>query len=63
MNEYSYSIERMLKVTLKRTYKKDKGLYDAAMKKIEAIIENPHRYKSLRYDLNGLRKIFNKNKK
>jgi tyrosine-protein phosphatase YwqE len=53
----------MLKVTLKRTYKKDKGLYDAAMKKIEAIIENPHRYKSLRYDLNGLRKIFNKNKK
>jgi YafQ family addiction module toxin component len=54
---YSYSIERKLKATLKRTYKKDKKLYDAVMKKIEEIMENPHRYKLLRHDLKGLRRV------
>lgn len=42
---------------LKKTYEKDKKLYDAVMKKIEEIIENPHRYKWLRHDLKGLRRV------
>jgi hypothetical protein len=41
VNEYSYSIEKKLKATLKKTYKKDKKLYDAVMKKIEEIIKIP----------------------
>ena len=57
VNEYSYSIEKKLKATLKKTYKKDKKLYDAVMKKIEEIIENPRHYKPLRYDLKGLRRV------
>jgi len=54
---YSYSIEKKLKAKLKRTYKKDKKLYDAVMKKIEEIMGNPHRYKPLRHDLKGLRRV------
>ena len=57
MHEYSYSIEKKLKATLKKTYKKDKKLYDAVMKKIEEIIGNPHRYKPLRYDRKGLKRV------
>ena len=43
MLDYHYRIETKLKATLKRTYKKDKKLYDAVIKKIEEIMENPHR--------------------
>ena len=54
---YRYSIEKKLKATLKRTYKKNRGLYEAVMKKIEEVIKNPHRYKPLRYDLKGLQRV------
>jgi len=57
MQEYGYSIEKKLKATLKRMYKKNRRLYNAVMKKIEEIIENPHHYKPLRYDLKGLRRV------
>ncbi len=57
MYGYSYSIEKKLEAKLKRTYKKDKKLYDAVMKKIEEIMENPHRYKPLRHDLKGSRRV------
>ena len=57
MYGYSYSIEKKLKAKLKRTYKKDKKLYDAVMKKIEEIMENPHHYKPLRYGLKGSRRV------
>ena len=57
MYGYSYSIEKKLKAKLKRTYKKDKKLYDAVMKKIEEIMENPHRYKPLRHNLKGSRRV------
>ena len=57
MYGYSYNIEKKLKAKLKRTYKKDKKLYDAVMKKIEEIMENPHRYKPLRHDLKGSRRV------
>jgi len=42
VNECSYSIEKKLKATLEKTYKKNRILYDAVMKKIEEIINNPH---------------------
>ena len=57
VDEYSYSIEKKLKAALERTYKRDKKLYDAVIKKIEEIIENPHRYKPLKHDLKGLRRV------
>ena len=57
MYGYSNSIEKKLKAKLKRTYKKDKKLYDAVMKKIEEIMENPHRYKPLRHNLRGSRRV------
>ncbi|NQE46606.1 hypothetical protein C5S31_11355 [ANME-1 cluster archaeon GoMg2] len=57
MNEYSYSIEKKLKARLKRTYKKDKKLYDVVTKKIEEIINNPFHYKPLKHDLKGLRRV------
>ena len=48
--------KRCLISFLNKVYKKDKTLYEAAMKKIEDIAENPHHYKPLRYDLKGAKK-------
>jgi mRNA-degrading endonuclease RelE of RelBE toxin-antitoxin system len=42
---------------LKKIEKKDKRLYEATMKRIEDIVENPSRYKPLRYDLKGRRRV------
>lgn len=57
MPDYDYHIEEKLKAALNQAYKKDKKLYDAVLKKIEEILENPHRYKPLRYDLKGLKRV------
>ncbi len=57
MYGYRYSIEKKLKAKLKRTYKKDKKLYNAVTKKIEEIMGNPHRYKPLRHDLKGSKRV------
>ena len=54
---FEYSIEKKLKATLKKIYKKNKRLYDAVMNKIEEIIKNPYHYKPLRYGLKGLRRV------
>ena len=50
MVSYNYRLEKDLISLLNKIYKKDKKLYEAAIKKIEDITENPHHYKPLRYD-------------
>jgi mRNA-degrading endonuclease RelE of RelBE toxin-antitoxin system len=56
VSSYEYRLEKGLISFLNKVHKKDKKLYEAAMKKIEDIVENPHHYKPLRYDLKGRRK-------
>ena len=57
MSPYDYRLEKGLISFLNKVYKKNRKLYEATMKKIEDIAENPHHYKSLRYDLKGRRRV------
>ena len=57
MSPYDYRLEKGLISFLNKVYKKNKKLYEATMKKIEDIAENPHHYKPLRYDLKGRRRV------
>ena len=57
MSSYEYRLEKGLISFLNKVHKKDKKLYEAAMKKIEDIVENPYHYKPLRYDLKGRRRV------
>ena len=57
MRDYDYRIETKLKAALNQAHKNDKKLYEAVLKKIEEILDNPHRYKPLRYDLKGLKRV------
>jgi YafQ family addiction module toxin component len=54
---YRKQIDRGLVSILKKLSKKDRKLFDAAMKKIEEVSANPQRYKPLRYDLKGRRRV------
>jgi YafQ family addiction module toxin component len=57
VSPYDYRLEKGLISFLNKAYKKDKKLYEAAMKKIEDITEHPHHYKPLRHDLKGRRRV------
>ena len=54
---YQYEIIPSLQTTLNKLSKKDKKTYEVVMKKIEEILENPQRYKPLRHDLAGERRV------
>lgn len=54
---YKPSIEENLERTLKKLYKKDRKTYEAIIKKIEEILQNPQHYKPLRYSMKGLRRV------
>ncbi len=41
----------------KRIKKKDKKLYDSIKRKANEIVNDPHRYKNLRYDMSGLSRV------
>jgi len=43
--------------SVKRIQKKDKKLYDSVKRKASEIVNNPHRYKNLRYDMSGLSRV------
>ncbi len=51
----SYSDELIKKMG--KIKKKNRVLYDVALKKINEILEHPETYKSLRYDLKGSRRV------
>lgn len=43
--------------SVKRIKKKDKKLYDSIKRKATEIVNNPHRYKNLKYDMSGLSRV------
>lgn len=57
MSIYRKRIDKGLISILKKISKKDKRLFDVAMKKIEEISTNPQHYKPLRHDLKGRRRV------
>ena len=54
---YNYEIKTELQKILNKLFRKDREMYEAVMKKIEEIIQNPHHYKPLKYDLAGERRV------
>lgn len=54
---YSIIIEENLQRILAKLYKKNRKLYEVAMKKIDEIIFDPQHYKPLRYDLKNIRRV------
>lgn len=52
-----FYIEKSLKRKLTKLHKKDKVMYEAVMRKIQEIIQNPHHYKPLRRDLKNIRRV------
>jgi len=54
---YNCEVKPELQRILNKLFKKDKKMYEAVMKKIEEIIQNPHHYKPLKYDLAGERRV------
>ena len=57
MSSYGYRLEEGLVSILEKASKKDKRLYEAAMKKMKDIAEHPHHFKPLRHDLKGRRRV------
>ena len=53
---YNYEIKPELQKILNKLFRKDRKMYEAVMKKIEEIIQNPYHYKPLKYDLAGERR-------
>ncbi len=54
---YKIVIDSDVQNTLKKLYKKNRKLYEIAMKRITEIVLNPHHYKPLRYDLKNIRRV------
>jgi len=54
---YKIIIDENLQSVLQKLYKKNRKLYDISMKKVEEIVENPHHFKPLRYDLKNIRRV------
>ncbi len=54
---YKPSIEESLERALTKLYKKDRKTYEAILKKIEEIVQNPQHYKPLRYSMKGLKRV------
>ena len=54
---YSIDIKPELDKILGKLVKKNRKQYTIIMKKIEEIIENPHRYKNLRYPLQDWKRV------
>ena len=54
---YNLEIKPELQKVLSKLCKKDKKTYEAVMKKIEEILQNPQHYKPLKYDFAGERRV------
>ena len=54
---YSIDIKPELDKILRKLAKKNRKQHKIIMKKIEEIIENPHRYKNLRYPLHDWKRV------
>jgi YafQ family addiction module toxin component len=54
---YSYEISRHLERDLEKIQKKDKERFEILLNKMSEILDNPHRFKPLRHDMKGLRRV------
>lgn len=54
---YSIAVKPELDRTLAKMAKKNRGLYEAILKKVEEIIQDPHRYKNLRTPLQHWKRV------
>ena len=54
---YNLEIKPELQKILSKLSKKDKKIYEAVVKKIEEILQNPQHYKPLKYDFAGERRV------
>ena len=54
---YSFIMRPELDENLKKIKKKNSVLFERIGKKIEEIVQNPERYKPLRYDMKGIRRV------
>lgn len=52
-----YERSDKLKKILKKLYKKDKARYEATLKKIVEVIENPYHYKNLSHDMKQFKRV------
>jgi hypothetical protein len=53
MTPYRPAISKKLNAKMEKIYRKDRQLYDALTKKFRELLNDPHHYKPLRYDLKG----------
>lgn len=54
---YSYEVSEKLSRDLEKIRKKNKTLFERIIKKMQEILENPTRYKPLKRDLTGLKRV------
>jgi YafQ family addiction module toxin component len=54
---YSLKIKPDLEKTLKKLTKKNKKQVEIILRKVDEILENPHRYKNLRAPLNDWKRV------
>jgi len=57
MTPYRPALSKKLKAKMEKIYRKDRQLYDALMKKISEILNDPHHYKPLKHDLKGFYRV------
>ncbi|HIH94889.1 TPA: hypothetical protein HA338_13000 [Methanosarcina acetivorans] len=51
---YSYEISRHLERDLEKIQKKDRERFEILLDKMSEILDNPHRFKPLMHDMEGL---------
>ena len=54
---YSIAVRPALDRTLARMAKKNRQRYEAVLRKVEEIVQNPHRYKNLRAPLQHWKRV------
>ncbi len=54
---YRLDVSDRLKRIFRKLLKKDRKRYEIAMSKMQEIVGNPHRYKSLRYDMKEFSRV------
>lgn len=55
--KYSYELSRHLSRDLEKIQKKDKERFEILLNKMREILDDPHRFKPLRHDMKGLRRV------
>lgn len=54
---YELDVSEKLKEILKKLFKKDRLRYEITLRKMSEIVQDPWRYKSLRYDMKNFKRV------